>query len=180
MRDREWIREGLGAGFLSMPTIEYRLRETPTEDGEMQIARRAIEQDKDWLDRKSRGADEPAVYKRLVVSSEGMKTFEASLDGQHWHADPATVAPKGLRPEVYDLTRATPVDASRLGVVTGIVIHHDDKHIYQEMGRNNIVRHERRAFAEVPEIGRYKRLQYVDGKAVDAAVQPVKSRGLSR
>ncbi|MDO9010797.1 MAG: hypothetical protein Q7U78_03160 [Gallionella sp.] len=48
-RDREWIRAGLRAGILSMPTIEYRLRETIMETEERQLAKLAIEEDKKWL-----------------------------------------------------------------------------------------------------------------------------------
>lgn len=48
-RDREWIRAGLQAEILSMPTIEYRLRETVMESEERQRATLAIEEDKHWL-----------------------------------------------------------------------------------------------------------------------------------
>jgi hypothetical protein len=48
-RDREWIRAGLLANILSMPTIEYRLRETIMETEERQRAKVAIEEDKKWL-----------------------------------------------------------------------------------------------------------------------------------
>jgi hypothetical protein len=48
-RDREWIRAGLQAGVFSMPTIEYRLRETFMEFEELQKAKAAIAEDKAWL-----------------------------------------------------------------------------------------------------------------------------------
>jgi len=48
--DREWIRAGLQAEILSLPTIEYRLRETIMETDERQRAKDAIAQDKQWLD----------------------------------------------------------------------------------------------------------------------------------
>lgn len=49
-RDREWIRAGLLAGILSLPTIEYRFRETiMSEPGESARAKRALEEDRRWL-----------------------------------------------------------------------------------------------------------------------------------
>ncbi|MCL2876855.1 MAG: hypothetical protein FWF12_11375 [Betaproteobacteria bacterium] len=50
-RDREWVRAGLQAGILSLPTIEYRLRETVMETDERQRVKEAIAQDKQWLNR---------------------------------------------------------------------------------------------------------------------------------
>ena len=49
-RDREWIRAGLQAKILSLPIIEYRLRETVMETDERQRVKEAIAEDKQWLD----------------------------------------------------------------------------------------------------------------------------------
>ena len=48
-RDREWIRAGLKINLLSLPTIEYRLRETVMETEERQRTVQAIKQDQVWL-----------------------------------------------------------------------------------------------------------------------------------
>jgi hypothetical protein len=48
-RDREWIRAGLEANILSLPTIEYRLRETRMETDERHQVKKAIAEDKQWL-----------------------------------------------------------------------------------------------------------------------------------
>lgn len=45
-RDREWIRAGLEAGILSLPTIEYRLRDTIMETDERERTKQAIEEDR--------------------------------------------------------------------------------------------------------------------------------------
>ncbi len=179
-RDREWTREGLAAGILSVATIEYRLRETYAETEEIQTARAALEQDRAWLGRKELGSDEPAIHKRLVVSLDGITTPETSLDGQVWNAGAAAPAPPNLRPDTYNLTRSKPVDPAKPGPVTGMVIYTDEKYVYQEMGRNNIARHEVRSFVQPPEIGRYARFKYENGKAVDLAPAMEKGRGLSR
>jgi hypothetical protein len=49
-RDREWIRAGLKACILSLPTIENRLRETIMELEERALTNRAIKEDLMWLD----------------------------------------------------------------------------------------------------------------------------------
>ena len=48
-RDRDWIRAGLESNILSLPMIEYRLRETIMESDERQRAKLAIEEDQKWL-----------------------------------------------------------------------------------------------------------------------------------
>jgi hypothetical protein len=48
-RDREWIRAGLESGVLSMPTLEYRLRETVMEPEERERATHAVAEDREWL-----------------------------------------------------------------------------------------------------------------------------------
>ncbi|CQR45066.1 conserved hypothetical protein [Thiomonas sp. CB3] len=54
-RDRAWIRGGLSAGILSMPTIEYRLRETYADDREIDLAKQSIKEDQVWLAEKDFG-----------------------------------------------------------------------------------------------------------------------------
>lgn len=49
-RDLAWIIAGLEAGLLSMPTIEYRMRETIMETAERTLAARAITEHKLLLD----------------------------------------------------------------------------------------------------------------------------------
>lgn len=45
-RDRAWIRAGLAAGILSMPSIEYRMRETVMETDERQRAQQSMAEDR--------------------------------------------------------------------------------------------------------------------------------------
>ena len=47
----------------------------------------------------------------------------------------------------------------------GKIIDTDAKHVYQELGKNNIVRHDRAAFDKVPERGQFTKIQYDAGKA---------------
>lgn len=49
-KDREWIRAGIEAGILSLPTIEYRIRETRfMDDAEHTIAKASLAEDKAWF-----------------------------------------------------------------------------------------------------------------------------------
>jgi hypothetical protein len=55
-KDREWIRAGIQAGVLSLPTIEYRMRETLfIDDDEQRRAKAALAQDTLWFNRLRRG-----------------------------------------------------------------------------------------------------------------------------
>jgi hypothetical protein len=49
-KDIEWIRAGIQAGLLSLPTIEYRMRETRFFDTEEQNkAKSSLVKDKAWF-----------------------------------------------------------------------------------------------------------------------------------
>lgn len=55
-RDREWIRPGLQAGILSLETLEDRFKSTSFLDAaESARAREAFEEDRRWLERRTRG-----------------------------------------------------------------------------------------------------------------------------
>lgn len=50
IRDRIWIKEGLKANLLSMPTIEYRLRETAfLDDFEEKAVKQRVQEDRESL-----------------------------------------------------------------------------------------------------------------------------------
>jgi hypothetical protein len=50
MKDREWIRAGIEAGILSLPTIEYRMRETLfLDDDERRKADASFAEDQRWF-----------------------------------------------------------------------------------------------------------------------------------
>ena len=54
-RDREWIRAGLAAGILSLPITESRFRQTTFLDAaESARARRALDEDRAWLEGRKR------------------------------------------------------------------------------------------------------------------------------
>ena len=51
-KDREWIRAGIEAGILSLPAIEYRMRETLfIDDVEHRKARVSVDEDTQWFNK---------------------------------------------------------------------------------------------------------------------------------
>jgi hypothetical protein len=60
VRDREWIRAGLGAGLVSAPIIESRFRQTPfLDDAERERAYKALAEDRAASRRSSRPKPSP-------------------------------------------------------------------------------------------------------------------------
>ena len=50
-KDREWIRAGIEAGILSLPTMAYRMRDTLfLDDDEHRKAKKALDEDQAWFD----------------------------------------------------------------------------------------------------------------------------------
>jgi hypothetical protein len=50
-KDRQWIRAGIEAGILSLPMIEFRMRETLfIDDDEQRKARASLREDKLWFE----------------------------------------------------------------------------------------------------------------------------------
>lgn len=47
----------------------------------------------------------------------------------------------------------------------GKIVDLDAKHVYQELGKNNVVRHDRTAFEKAPDRGQFSKIQYDHGKA---------------
>jgi hypothetical protein len=118
---------------------------------------------------------------RMIVSN-GSKRIERN---QGTALMPQWVASKvedagNLKPGVYQLHAAKPAVPDGKTVYTGNVIHADAKHVYQERGVNNLVRHDRAAFQEAPTLGKYARIGYENGRAVQVEQERGQSRGISR
>ena len=103
------------------------------------------------------------VNERLVVSNESKR-----LERQHdsgWiasHVEPAGNLQKG----VYNLHQAQAAKTNDpQATYAGTVVHANERHVYQDHGEKGITRHNRHAFPEPPEIGRYTKIHYVAGHA---------------
>ncbi|QYY27490.1 KfrB domain-containing protein [Diaphorobacter sp. MNS-0] len=102
-------------------------------------------------------------YDERLIVSNGSKRLERNY-GRQWIATRVDDA-GSLRKGVYPLHEAKPVAREAKELFAGTVLHVDGKHVYQELGKNNIARHDRAAFAEAPQIGAFTKIQYDAGKA---------------
>lgn len=103
------------------------------------------------------------MQERLVVSNNS-KRIERQ-NGSDWIAHKVEDA-GNLRAGVYPLYSAKQaVTNDPKALYAGTVLHMSDRHVFQELGKNNIVKHDRAAFEKAPEIGRFTKVQYDAGKA---------------
>lgn len=84
-----------------------------------------------------------------------------------------------LKPGIYNLYMAKEADKSQK--YDGMIVHSDSNNVYQQIGKNLFVMHERKNFDEVPEIGALKSITYdAQGRAMVATEALKLSRGRSR
>lgn len=114
----------------------------------------------------------PQNAERLVVSN-GSRRIERHNEGE-WLA--ASVGDKGnLRNGVYPLHEAKQVKQDEKIAYAGTIIHADKKNVYQDLGDNKLVRHNRSAFDVVPPIGQYSEIKYDQGRAAHDYVAPARA-----
>lgn len=82
-----------------------------------------------------------------------------------------------LKPGIYDLYLATPVDKSR--TYDGTMLYADSASVYQKVGKDYI-KHQREDFAKIPEPGSAVNIRYDGGRAVVASTAATLARGRSR
>lgn len=100
---------------------------------------------------------------RLVVSN-GSKRIERR-DGAEWIATKVEGA-GNLKSGVYKLSesRAAVTNNSTIQY-SGTVLHVDERNVYQQLGRDNIARHDRKAFDQAVDIGANVTVRYEAGRA---------------
>lgn len=104
----------------------------------------------------------PDQAQRLVVSN-GSRQLEEVIDGS-WKAVNVQ-ADSGMQKGVYPLYEAKTAATDGKQLFAGTVIHADKRHVYQQLGKNNIVKHDRSAFDQAPTIGQFTKIQYTMGRA---------------
>ncbi|MCK9709855.1 KfrB domain-containing protein [Pseudomonas syringae] len=84
-----------------------------------------------------------------------------------------------LKPAIYNIHQSQQADKAIAH--TGIVVHANKEHVYQQAGRQ-YVQHNRSDFDKVPDIGSVKTISYTadSGKAVVDAPAQTQSRGVKR
>lgn len=114
---------------------------------------------------------------RLVVSN-GSRQVEKFMEGS-WKT--VNVQNDGnLRKGVYPLYEAKQAKTDDKQLFAGTVIHADKRHVYQELGKNNIVRHDRSTFDQTPTIGQFTKIQYNLGRAQVVDKTQSQSLGVGR
>lgn len=100
---------------------------------------------------------------RLVVSN-GSKRIE-KRDGDEWLATKVEGA-GNLKSGVYRLGEARSAVTNNATIqYSGTVLHIDERNVYQQLGRDNIAKHDRKAFDEKVDIGANVTVRYESGRA---------------
>jgi hypothetical protein len=99
------------------------------------------------------------MKQRLLVMN-GQRLVQVERDGQ-WATEKVEKA-AGVRPGIYNIYLA--VDADKAKAHEGIIIHADQGHIYQQVGRS-FVRHMLADFNQAPEAGINASINYETGVA---------------
>lgn len=116
------------------------------------------------------------MKQRLVVMN-GQRIVQTEQSGGTW-ANSKVDKAGALRPGIYNLYAAVP--ASKTDVNSGVILHSDDKLVYQQIGKG-CVTHERAAFERVPDVGAARTITYGEEGRVKVSVDlPALSRGRSR
>lgn len=100
---------------------------------------------------------------RMVVSNGSKQISRLDEKGQ-WETYKVE-SPGSLKSGVYLLYQAKHIKPDSKGQYEGNIIHADKDSVYQKLGDKGLVRFDRHAFAELPEIGRFITVQYEYGRA---------------
>jgi cell filamentation protein len=101
----------------------------------------------------------------------GQRLVQIEREGQ-WSTEKVEKA-AGVKPGIYNIYLA--VDADKARAHEGIILHMDQDHLYQQIGKG-FVRHLLADFSKVPDIGIGASINYAAGVA--EAAQPTSSRRL--
>ncbi|WP_347990321.1 KfrB domain-containing protein [Methylomonas sp. AM2-LC] len=116
------------------------------------------------------------MKKRLLVMN-GSRIVETEQGDGKWKTDSVAKA-NGVKPGIYNISLASQADKTK--EYTGVILHSDKVSVYQQVGKNSYVSHNRDDFAKVPDVGQLKTISYDSkDKAVVTEAATVKL-GLSR
>jgi hypothetical protein len=99
------------------------------------------------------------MKQRLLVMN-GQRLVQIEREG-HWSTEKVEKA-AGVKPGIYNIYLA--VDADKVKAHEGVILHMDQDHLYQQIGRG-FVRHMLADFKAVPDIGINASVNYTTGVA---------------
>ncbi|MCU7799123.1 MAG: conjugal transfer protein TraO [gamma proteobacterium symbiont of Lucinoma myriamae] len=100
------------------------------------------------------------MKERLLVMN-GQKILQSNSEGK-WENQKVGKA-KGIKPGIYNIHLATNADKRKS--YEGQILHTDKENVYQKVGKQ-FIKHERKNFDKVIDIGSDKIISYDHGKAV--------------
>ncbi|MEF3077120.1 KfrB domain-containing protein [Methylobacter sp. Wu1] len=100
---------------------------------------------------------------RLIVMN-GCRLLQNEMSDGQWKNEKVDKA-RGIKPGIYKLYLAIKADKAK--AFSGIIVHVDDQGVYQQIGKEIIVKHDRAAFfIRAPDIGQVETISYDNqGKA---------------
>lgn len=104
---------------------------------------------------------------RLLVMN-GQRIIQHE-QGTQWHNDKVEKAGT-LKPGIYNIYLATQADKAKS--YDGVILHADKSSVFQQVGKS-YVKHERKDFDKIPEIGSNINIRYEQERAI-ASVSAVK------
>lgn len=107
-------------------------------------------------------SENPAKPKKRIIVSNGSSICESFIEDK-WQAISANPAGK-LKAGIYNIHLAT--QSATDTESRGIIVHHDNEHIYQQVKNGDFVIHDRKAFKNVPDVGTSQKISYHGHQAI--------------
>lgn len=114
------------------------------------------------------------MKQRLLVMN-GQRLVQSEQEG-HWNTVKVEKA-GAIKPGIYNIHSSTQADKTKAH--DGVIVHTDKEHVYQQVGKNNFVKHDRSNFDKVPEVGSNSSVKYDGGKAIVSPSSIKLGRGIS-
>jgi cell filamentation protein len=113
--------------------------------------------------------------KQRVLVMNGQRLVQSEIDNE-WVVTKVGKA-GSIKPGIYNISTA--ITASKDQTYDGVVLHADQEHVYQQVGKT-CVRHSAHDFPKVPDIGTNTAIRYDADQASASQTPTHQGRGLRR
>ncbi len=113
--------------------------------------------------------------KQRILVMNGQRIVQSEFDSQ-WTTTKVGKAGQ-LQPGIYNLSAAIP--ASKDKTYDGVVVHSDQEHVYQQVGKT-CIRHSAHDFSKLPSIGTHAAIRYDANQATAGQETVNRGRGVKR
>ena len=111
--------------------------------------------------------------KQRILVMNGQRIVQSEFDSQ-WTTTKVGKAGQ-LQPGIYNLSTAIP--ASKDKAYDGVVLHSDQEHLYQQVGKT-CIRHSAHDFSKLPAIGTHASIRYGASQAASTQEGVNRRRGI--